>query len=378
MSSSSSAVEEINRPETRIEVNEDDVEAPLFLAVREQFNRMRASGYNQQNGQGMNWCFTLNNYQETEVRAVEFLGQLAGTKWCVYGYEVGTSGTPHLQGYMQFEQNKRLAALRQFVPRAHWEKARGSHQANFVYCTKDGVFKEFGTRPDFEQQDGATRERNRWERIWELAKENRIEQIEAHARITSYGNIKAIAKDYMKEVADAENTTGVWIQGPSGCGKSREARRLYPVAYKKNANKWWDGYQGEDAVILDDLDPGHEVLGHHFKIWMDRYSFIAETKGGAISIRPKKFVVTTQYRIDEIFKDPATREAIKRRCEVIDMFPPQLFPIFVSVEELGEAGPPKKLMRQTAVTEAQPRGEEEEDEVEDSYGLPITSGQKVD
>ena len=38
-----------------------------------------------------------------------------------------------------------------------------------------------------------------------------------------------------------------------------------------NLNKWWDGYSGEDVVIIDDFGPNpgvpHELLKH----WTDKY-----------------------------------------------------------------------------------------------------------
>ena len=45
------------------------------------------------------------------------------------------------------------------------------------------------------------------------------------------------------------------------------ARRDYPDAYPKLCNKWWDGYNNQKHVIMDDIGPEHKVLGQQLKIW---------------------------------------------------------------------------------------------------------------
>jgi len=107
----------------------------------------------------------------------------------------------------------------------------------------------------------------------------------------------------MKVQGEAEDTKGIWIWGASGTGKSRYARDNYPEAYKKLANKWWCGYQGETHVLLEDLDPNHEKLGYHLKIWADRYHAPGETKGGLVPLTFNKIIVTSQYRPEQVFTD---------------------------------------------------------------------------
>lgn len=119
----------------------------------------------------------------------------------------------------------------------------------------------------------------------------------------------------MQETVD--HTKGLWIMGQSGCGKSSTARKLYPDAYIKNVNKWFDGYQGEKAIIMDDLDDGHSGMAQLLKIWTDHYGCRFETKGGSVPSNHAVFVVTSQYSIEEIFGEGTkASEALLRRFEV--------------------------------------------------------------
>lgn len=261
------------------------------------------------------YCFTLNNY--TELERITLLHTE-----CVYvviGKEIGgLMGTPHLQGYMAFRTLKSLKQVRALCARCHWEGAKGSSMDNYRYCTKDGDFEERGVRPKTSKEKGEC-EQARWLGVWELAKAGHIEEIPEDIRIKHYRTLKEIKKDYMVKLPDADNTTGVWIYGEAGIGKSRKAREDYPDSYLKMANKWWCGYQNERTVIIDDLDPKHECLGHHLKIWADRYSFLAEVKGGAMQIRPEKIVVTSQYHPNQIFMDEPTQAAIARRFNIVHL-----------------------------------------------------------
>jgi len=119
------------------------------------------------------------------------------------------------------------------------------------------------------------------------------------------------------EMADSPDVRGLWYYGEPGTGKSRKAREDNPEAYLKSQNKWWDGYTGQKVVILDDFDKGGICLGHHLKIWSDRYKCTGEVKGSTVPLQFDKFIITSNYSIDGLFEDPEMRAALKRRFKVI-------------------------------------------------------------
>lgn len=262
-----------------------------------------------------NWCFTINNYGDDDVANIAAWP----ARFTIYGKEKGEQGTPHLQGYTVFELPQRLAALKKLHATAHWEQAKGNSEQNIAYCSKQGDVTEHGTRPKTSKDKGDA-EKRRWADAFDKAKTGDIDSIDGDIKLRFYRTLKEIKKDHMLKATDADDVTGVWIYGKAGVGKSRKAREDYPNAYLKMQNKWWDGYQGEEYVILDDFDS--KELGHHLKIWADRYSFIAETKGGAIQIRPKKFIITSNYGPDEFGWDEDTTAAIKRRFKIVHMLSP--------------------------------------------------------
>lgn len=116
-----------------------------------------------------------------------------------------------------------------------------------------------------------------------------------------------------------------WIVGDPGVGKSYSVRFIYNLdeLFIKPANKWWDGYAGQNAVLLDDFGPEHKMLSYYIKIWADNYSFNAEVKGGTIVPYYNSFYITSNYKPHEVWKDDSDSilvSAIKRRFEIREIF----------------------------------------------------------
>ena len=81
------------------------------------------------------WCFTWNNFPKDWEKIL--VPKICG-KYSI-GIEKGESGTPHLQGYIEF--NHKVRALSEIgIKEIHWEKSRGNKLHNLKYTQKDGVY----------------------------------------------------------------------------------------------------------------------------------------------------------------------------------------------------------------------------------------------
>lgn len=230
----------------------------------------------------------------------------------VVGRERGESGTPHLQGYFHLRNQISFAALKRFLPALHFERARGSGLQNQAYCTKDGDFFEIGELP----KEKSTSAKETWNNILSAAESGNWKYIKLnHPRVWISFREKLISMRIPSSIVLDGDTQNEWWVGPTGCGKSRLAWEKYgSICYQKMLNKWWDGYDAQPVVVIEEWSPKNEVTASALKIWADRYPFTAQIKGGVLQkIRPQKIIVISNYRIDDCFPDERDRHPIRRR-----------------------------------------------------------------
>uniref|UniRef100_UPI004047E79C hypothetical protein n=1 Tax=Shewanella sp. TaxID=50422 RepID=UPI004047E79C len=79
------------------------------------------------------WVFTINNPSEKDWDKVWAFSY----KYLVFQVEVGESGTPHIQGFVQMQELIRITGLKKLHKRAHWEKRRGTPDEAADYCKKE-------------------------------------------------------------------------------------------------------------------------------------------------------------------------------------------------------------------------------------------------
>lgn len=273
-------------------------------------------------------CFTINNYTEDEVR--ELTENLKVQDYYVFQRERGENGTPHIQGYCHSKNQKSLSAWKRIVgQRAHIEFARGDALSNKAYCTKEST-REPGTQPveggslpvqgqrsDLEAvakrvRDGASDQ--------EIAEDHPGDLIRYHKGISYLRSLYDVPRNFKTKV--------YWWYGPTGTGKTREAFERFPDAYfKMGCNKWWDGYRGQDTVIIDDFRRDFCTFAELLRL-LDRYPMLVEAKGSSMHFRSRNIVITTP-RGPRATWAGRTEEDLEQLCRRID-----------EVRFFGEGEPP--------------------------------------
>lgn len=273
------------------------------------------------------WCFTINNWTEDEF----YLVKNTNCTYLVMGKETAPgSGTPHLQGYCYFRTPKSLPSVKALSgwPRAHLEIARGTISQAVDYCKKDGAWVECGTQPTdvavaraTGSANGGAANADRWRAALTQA-ELGMEVEDPQINFVFYKAVNYHREKFLKSqrnLADTE-VQMLWYWGEPRSGKSRKARQDHPNAYLKMCNKWWNNYINEEVVIIEDFDRAHDCLGHHLKVWADRYKFQAEYKGGSFVIRPRLIIVTSNWSIPAIWTEPETMLPLMARFKQVQFF----------------------------------------------------------
>lgn len=266
-------------------------------------------------------CFTINwslndwmPTDELQAKCLE-IQQSPGFRYLCFQKEIAPStGQRHYQGYINWGANKRFKAAKEllfalFNVQPHLEPARGSPQKNKDYCSKEGGtdFTEFGTFP----KQGARSD------LSVIAKAvldgNSLAQIARQFPsdfIKFHNGIKAFQALTSASPRDINVEPSVyWLYGPTGVGKSRMAFEKWPTAYVKSVDGiWWDGYKGEQTVIIDDYRPSMCPFHMLLRI-LDRYPLRVQQKGTSIELSATVFVITTCSR-PEIVWQGRTEEAL--------------------------------------------------------------------
>nr|WQA30122.1 MAG: rep protein [Cressdnaviricota sp.] len=135
--------------------------------------------------------------------------------------------------------------------------------------------------------------------IRELGLKGAVEQ-----GIIGIDKLKAVSSgvrmlDLMDIPSYTKRTKGIWLWGAAGIGKTSFVTSmggLYGGLYRKGVNKWWDGYNKEGVVVMDDPDLSNvRHLISRLKVWADQAPCMGEVKGDQVWLHHKHFILTTNW-----------------------------------------------------------------------------------
>lgn len=255
------------------------------------------------------WCFTLNNYSEEEYK--EIVEKLEWT-YVIIGREKGKEETPHLQGYIELQTKKRLTLLKKLNGRIHWEKLKGKPWQAADYCKKDGDFQEWGEISVKEKQ---TKKDEDFSVTLNSFLTGGMRKVMANT--PTMGRVRLLEKwaTYL-EPSRNEKPFVHWIWGASGTGKSKLASE-YEDQYWKDDTKWWDGYDGQETVIIDDFR-AHVMRFTYLLRLLDRYPMRVEVKGGYRQMKSKNIIITSIVHPSQVYQMTQEEEPLEQLIRRID------------------------------------------------------------
>lgn len=308
------------------------------------------------------WCFTLNNYTNRHIEQRELRVENKERLYLGYAKEVGSNGTPHLQGARYTPKKITLTGLKTIIGpglkaihreiiKGTWEQAityfAGGHPSKPTSPEPDDLI-EFGKRPTGGNRFGRIPNPEPNKPIPYKLVVDRIErdQFDLRKELSPQAWLRYFTTNIKyqmtkKPTHHTHHLCGLWLTGVTGTGKSLLGRQLpnirnaptLEVYTKMIDNQWWDLYFNHKIIVIDDLghrdSKAHQAWFTRLKTLTDHYPVRVEKKGGVLFIRPWIIVVTSNRTIMEWINQinftnftELDKDALKRRfTEVVRPLP---------------------------------------------------------
>lgn len=256
------------------------------------------------------WCFTLNNYNDTKVEIIRNIE----CQYYIFGKEIApTTGTEHLQGYIYFKNAITFSSIKNKLPDgSHIEAAKGSPQQNIAYCSKSGNTEDKGVAPKQGERTDLIGIKDA------IVNGKKVDEIvlEDPEIYHQYGRtLEKIEDIVQRSQFRTEMTTCEWITGPTGSGKSHKAFQNYDpkTHYVLNTedNGWWDGYTGQDIVIINDFK-GEIRYGQLLQL-IDKWPYTVKRRNRQPSpFVSKHIIITSIFTPQECYYNLHARDGIEQ------------------------------------------------------------------
>lgn len=284
--------------------------------------------------QSKNWVFTLNNYTADEMSELEVTRP--EVSYIVFAEEVGESGTPHLQGYVEFTKNMRMAGIKKLLvnPRLWLAVRLGTQEDAIAYCKKTGEkIYERGTPSATRAKKAPKEAKNKLLSMLPLLKSEGLQALSNDANcnmhMLKHAQIWLGINGSPRKLTTPLEVS--WFWGETGTGKTYTAymysmNKYNEVPYIKTGNsKFFDGYNNQKVAIFDDLREKDMEFNYLLKL-LDIYPMRVEIKGSTIQWKPEHIFITSPMCPRETFTQNSYNgckdsiEQLLRRIHVIKEF----------------------------------------------------------
>lgn len=260
----------------------------------------------------------LKKWEGTSFDSIESfkekLNKLKITYACIGEEICPTTGRPHCQFYIETKNRIRLSTIgnkKNLNCTVFPLRRKVSEAINYIIANPEKpnpVYTEIGVRPlDYDSEaknqkktseNASKKETNK--EILDLARTGNLDTIaEKHPGryLLSYQTLKRIHADNVKKPLK-DNIQCVRIEGHSGCGKTQFLKQYFQnddcYFYNKNPN-FYERYESEQTLIIDDLDKSNRGLLNHLKTTCDTIPILFNVKFGSVWSNVRKILITTQY-----------------------------------------------------------------------------------
>lgn len=279
----------------------------------------------------INYCFTYNNYTDANIDVLkEWLTEQ--TKYACFQKEVApTTGTPHLQGYMNLQKKARMTTIQKKLGTLGIQltliNANGSPAQNRTYCSKEGGsdFWEIGdinivgqgNKTELQIACGKIKEKRPLDAV---ADEHPEAWVRYHRGFTSLHEI-------LDEQPEEREMDVVLLFGDAGTGKSTKARmyaKLYGKSYTlgvpSGGSIWFNGYNGESSLLIDEFKGW--IQPTYLNQLLDKYRMKLPIKGGFVNAKFTHVFITSNFPPEEWWSEKViwNHQSLYRRITAIYEF----------------------------------------------------------
>ncbi len=328
-------------------------------------------------------CFaTFNNFQKYPREIASLKKYLKTTEYkdhrisgiAMQPERAPTTGTPHLQMYIEFKPGSRLSSkqIHEIPGLLHVaiKPAPRSVRRCLEYVSKH--LTRMKGYPDLHSRNGTFRGQNKAKsraEIYDLIQQGRmtlkqVSEADPDLLIRHSSGIEKLIGLHQKH--RNFKTKGIIYYGPTGCGKTIKAwaenPKAYPFSWPKGSRMWFDNYSGgnpegtdHDTMIMDEFRSNRLSLNRLLDLIGNSKKLPCQTKGGNTTFNSHRVIITTNEEPMNWYPNlsgkrfSAAKRRILQSCKIIDFTLPDM-PHW-AVDYQGPDKPIEQLLSEMTYTE---------------------------